>query len=288
MFQLTIKRGNLYFCYPQSVRLGADYFKISHLKCLTDFEVKGNCTILNSQFFKELYVAGFVLRAETLSVRDIAIRESAIKTLRLRLSSESKKVHFENCDFFNAPVVNVDGKSPPHNFSFHNCEFKISEKSLTVSNNFRKMSKIFKQLDNHIEFLRFQAYEHKYRPTESFLERVTSFIYGFFNNYGLSFSKPLYLLSSLFFVCSIIFWIGFKLGVSESFKFSFTNTLVFIRWIVPEDCTSTLCEGWSPEDCTSRVCDNWIYAISIFQSVISAILLYLFIVGIRIRFKIKS
>ena len=261
---------------------------VSHFICLPKFKIEGDCTISHSYFEKELSVMDFRLSSQPIPVLNVVIRKSKIKTLKLYVNSKGEKIHFENCSFSDAPFISVDGEIPPHNFSFHNCEFEISKKSLTASNNFRKMSKVFKQLDNNIEFLRFQAYEHKCRPPESYLEKVTGFLYGFFNNYGLSFSRPLCLLLSLFFICSIIFYTGFKLNLLESLKFSFTNTFVFIRWIAPEGCTSTLCEGWGPEECISRVCDTWIYIIGILQSITSAVLLYLFIVGVRIRFKIKS
>ena len=127
-----------------------------------------------------------------------------------------------------------------------------------------------------MEALRFKCYELKYRPSESWLEAINSFLYRWFNNYGLWFSAPLLWLVFLFISFGLVFHFCFFIDCYSSLKITLVNTLVFVRWIMPN--SFILSFKFLPDSVV------WL---SLLQSFFSSILLYLFLIGLRLRFRIR-
>ncbi len=200
--------------------------------------------------------------------------------LEINLDSVAKKIHFLECSFLDAPKIICNHKElvPCDDFSFFKAKFDIKNKSLTTSNNFRRISEIFKKTGSNMEFIRFQAYEQKYRPQETITEAINSFLYSCFNNYGLSLFKPLGWLIGSFFFFALVYCCVWINSFYQSMQISLLNILLFMRWL-PFGKTS---------DKYENIESFSFVLLCSFQSILSFILLYLFIVGVRIRFKIRN
>jgi hypothetical protein len=107
-------------------------------------------------------------------------------------------------------------------------------------------------------------------------------IYGFLSDYGRSYSRPLVLLATTVLVGSFLFavhLIGFRTpllpsGWRQAIGISFTNTLgLFGRPLMKADALVDL--------------PDWLKAVATVQSILGLVLLFLFGLGIRNRFRMK-
>lgn len=232
--------------------------------------------VLKNSFFKDLKISPLNSTHSSVSVNNCKIKKLSLELI-------SNKIHFLDCVFSDVPEIIIPpAEKRPSNmsFSFFKSKFELKNKSMeqlqTASDYFRDISEFCKYRGNDTEALRFKAYEMKYRPKESRLEWLNYKFYELLNDCGLSFGRPLLWLFALFIFFGLIFWFCFDVDCYDSFKISLNNTLV-IRWIVPK--------GFVPESIDFS--DGIVY-LGLVQSLFSSILLYLFIIGVRLRFRIRT
>ena len=230
-------------------------------------------------------------------IREIFFIKGSLRNVYFSSSIERFLV-FEKTNFQKAPLLPSKGVlDNTEHINFSGCSF--NEFSKTATGIYRLNKEFFEKRKNEAEKTRFTSLELRSRgaglkwSVSDFFEKIASIIYYQLNGSGFSLGRPLLWLGGLTFVAFILYWCGDLTTINENFKnyqykdwildiknrgncgqslyYSILNSLGPLRLIPMTQVV--VAKHW------------WVQTISFVHGFLSTVLWYLFLMGIKKRFK---